>query len=234
MTTPALPYPCLMLVTRPMERDRLIAIVREAVSGGVNAVQLRDKSASHRDLVDTSLALQAAMSGCLLAVNGCPAAAAEVPGAHVHLGAGHEIEVARRVAGADRLIGRSVHSAQEAVLYAGSGADYLVLGTIFASRSHEGRPAAGPNLIRDSHAALCRECRAPDGSGPNQAREHAADIPLIAIGGITPDNLTQCIEAGASGVAVVSGILNAVDPGRAARAYWARLIGATQAPETAT
>ena len=199
-----LPRPCLMLVTEPMERSKLLAVVRESVDGGVNVVQLRDKTLTRHDLMDTAVMLKACLYDRLLLVNGCPFAAVEAHAGGVHLPEkGLQVNRARAIVGAHRLIGRSVHSVDTAVRAACEGADYLTVGTIFASHSHPDIQPAGAGFIH----SVCS----------------AVDLPVIAIGGVTPENVGRCLAAGASGVAVLSAILHAADPRGAAMRYWDRL-----------
>ena len=101
------------------------------------------------------------------------------------------------------MIGRSAHSIEAAIKAARIGADYLIAGTIFASHSHPAVAPAGLEFLRDVCAAV--------------------DIPVIAIGGITPVNAGDCIRAGAAGVAVMSPIMHADDPAGVARDYRAVL-----------
>jgi thiazole tautomerase (transcriptional regulator TenI) len=77
--------------------------------------------------------------------------------------------------------------------------NYLLVGTMFASASHPDKPPEGLALLR--------------------ALREAVSLPLIAIGGITPERVGECIEAGAQGVAVISGIADAPDPRVAAQQY---------------
>jgi thiamine-phosphate pyrophosphorylase len=115
----------------------------------------------------------------------------------VHLGeSGLPIGVVRDLVG-ERLVGRSVHGVPEAIEAVQLGADYLVVGTIFHSDSHPQLPAAGPHLIRKIHERV--------------------KVPLVAIGGITPDNAAQPIADGAAGVAVIRAILADPAPKQAAR-----------------
>jgi thiamine-phosphate diphosphorylase len=115
----------------------------------------------------------------------------------VHLGeASLPLPVAREL-GDGLLVGRSVHGVAAAVEAEQQGADYLVLGTIFASESHPGMAPAGPHLIRKVKAKV--------------------KLPVIAIGGISVDNAAQAIADGAQGVAVVRAILNSASPGEATR-----------------
>lgn len=119
----------------------------------------------------------------------------------VHLGeAGLPISAARTVAAGRNgfLIGRSVHSVEGAAAAAAAGADYLLVGTIYATASHPGEPPAGPALLAQVRARV--------------------SCPLYAIGGITAANAGECLAAGADGVAVLSAILAAADPEAAAQA----------------
>ena len=275
-----LPRPCLMLVTEPMERSRLVDVVREAVAGGVNIVQLRDKTAKGPELLDTAFALKEGIGDCPLLVNMRPTIASHADLAGVHLpGNGLRIDTVRAIIGPDRLIGRSIHGSSDPVAAGGDGADYLIVGTVFASRSHEDIFPAGTDAIRHVREALQQWFasdlrtdpsnwgtellfasggrRVPPGcagrvpfgcagsfidparldvisdsclfvSARRDRREsknpRAANLPIIAIGGITSENCEECLAAGASGVAVLSGILHAADPRAAARKYWERLI----------
>ena len=104
---------------------------------------------------------------------------------------------ARKILGPEALFGRSVHSEQGAQLAEAEGADFLLVGTMYATSSHPGHEPAGPELIRRI-AAICR-------------------LPLLGIGGINESNLGPVLAAGAQGVAVISSILAAPDPEKAAR-----------------
>jgi len=106
-------------------------------------------------------------------------------------------------------LGYSAHELEEAALAAAEGADYVFLGTIYASPSHPDRTPAGPELI----AAV-----AP-GLG----------VPLLAIGGVTPERVREVRALGAHGVAVISGVWDAPDALAAARAYLAAMGAAAEA-----
>ena len=110
---------------------------------------------------------------------------------------GLPVAAARRLAGEGFIIGRSVHSAAEAVRAQEEGADYVQVGTIFASRSHRARPVAGLALLEAVAAAV--------------------RVPILAVGGITAANVGEAMPAGASGAAVISAILGAPSPREAAR-----------------
>lgn len=200
ITRVSLPVPALMLVTEPMERARLIDIVCRAAAGGVNMVQVRDKTLPPEELAVTAALLKRRLPEIQVLVNSGPAAAQIGESDGIHLPEqGRTIAAARGLTGPRRLIGRSVHSAAAAQKAAAEGADYLIAGTIFASRSHPDIEPAGLEFLR----AVCA----------------AARVPVLAIGGITPENAADCLQAGAAGVAVLSAILYANDPEGAARRY---------------
>jgi thiazole tautomerase (transcriptional regulator TenI) len=96
--------------------------------------------------------------------------------------------------------GRSVHSLQEALAIEKQGADYLIYGHVFTTGSKPGLPAKGLAGLADT----VRQVR----------------LPVIAIGGIKPEHAGPVIRSGAAGIAVMSGVLEAADPVRAARAYY--------------
>jgi thiamine-phosphate diphosphorylase len=95
------------------------------------------------------------------------------------------------------LVGRSVHDVEAARRAAVEGADYLVVGTLFASRSHPGRTPAGLGLLEEIVAQVA--------------------CPVLGIGGIGPAAASACRTRGAAGVAVIDAILAAEDPRAAVR-----------------
>ena len=199
--TPPLPDPCLCLVTDRRVGDAvdLVERVALAVAGGVDLVQLREKDLHGADLLRLAVELREAIGdSALLVVNERVDVAAALPADGVQLGEDAvPVAAARQILGPDGLIGRSVHSVGGARQAVAEGADFLVVGTMYASRSHPGEEPAGPDLIRQ----IAPRC----------------SVPLIGIGGITADNAGEVIRAGANGVAVITGILAAPDPGEAAR-----------------
>ena len=200
-----LPDPCLCLVTdRRVGGDAadaaaLVDRVAAAVAGGVDLVQLREKDLPGGRLLALAAALKDAIGeAALLVVNERVDVAVALPADGVQLGEeALPVAAARRLLGPQALIGRSVHSVDGARQAITAKADFLVAGTMYASRSHPGEAPAGPELIRRI-AGL-------------------SDLPLIGIGGITAANAPAVLAAGATGVAVISGILADPDPGEAAR-----------------
>jgi thiamine-phosphate pyrophosphorylase len=207
------PAPVLMLVTdRTLTGgiDGLVEQVGLAVAGGINAVQLREKDMDQRDLAALGSELRAALAGRgMLVLNGAPAQALAAGADGVHLPEdGPSAASTKRAAGERLAVGQSVHSVEAAQRAEREGADYIVLGTIFPSRSHPGGATGGLALV-EQVARLVR-------------------IPVVAIGGITADNAADVIRAGAHGVAVISAILGQPDPRSAARKLRERIDAAWQ------
>ncbi len=206
-----LPRPCLMLVTEPS--PRLPQIAGEAVGGGVNVVQLRDKRAAAHGLRLTFKGLgQSLRAGTIVVVNADWQRAVGFGARHIHLPEKSVPPgVVRHHIGSGALVGKSAHSTETACKAAAQGADYIIAGTIFASPSHPETEPLGLHFLRDVCAAVA--------------------IPVLAIGGVTPENLGACIEAGAAGVAVLSPLMRAADPKAAAQRYRAALDAAWEERE---
>jgi len=184
-------------------------IVRAALIGGVRCVQFRDLELPTHAAVPLAREIVALCQqmDALCVINGRPDLVTSLDAAGLHVGRGWTDDVAATVAQAramlppGMLIGASVHSVAEARAVAASGADYLIVGTIYPTASKPNlKEAAGPELIRDVRAAL------------------GAAMPLLAIGGITAANLAPVRAAGADGVCVMRAILSAADPTTAAAA----------------
>ena len=198
--------PLLMLVTAPSER--LSEIVLAAVAGGVNMVQLRDKTATARSVYASALALRKVIGGrAAFVVNGpgwdLTVGGADIAGAHLpeFADCGTLLPRSSKDDGPVRpLVGRSVHGVARAIEARDEGAEYLVAGAVFATASHPGEPGQALDFLREVCAAV-------------------APLPVIAIGGITPERVGECVGAGASGVAVLSAIMKASDPEAAASRY---------------
>jgi thiamine-phosphate pyrophosphorylase len=191
------PIVCLITDRQLVGDGSLPQVVAEAVDGGVTMVQLREKDLPTRDLLELASRLREVVRPpALLLVNGRADVAFTVQADGVHLPSdGLPIAGARAVLPEGSLIGRSAHRIHEVEQARADGADYVELGTVFASWSHPGGATIGVQGIQ----AAAR-----------------IGIPLLAVGGITPENAADVIRAGANGVAVISTVLAAPDPGRAA------------------
>ena len=140
-----LTIPCLALVTdrRLCQALSLEEAVAQAIEGGANLVQLREKDLPVADFLALAEKLRAVTRGrALFLVNDRLDAALACAADGVHLPErGLPVAAARRLAGEGFIIGRSVHGVAEAARAQEEGADYVQVGTIFASVSHPGQPA---------------------------------------------------------------------------------------------
>lgn len=188
----ALQRPLLCLITDPA-RPNLREAVEQALSAGINMVQLRGHRLPARQLIELACTLRQLCqnSGAAFLVNDRLDIGLACGADGFQLGArSFPLPAARALVGGDSLLGVSVHSLAEAQTAAAGGADFLLAGTIFASSSHPGAAGCGPALLAEIKRAL-------------------PACPLIAVGGITSGNVREVREAGADGIAVISAILAA-------------------------
>jgi thiamine-phosphate pyrophosphorylase len=189
----------LLLVTDP--RSDLAARVEAAVRGGVDVVQLRDKRATRGELLPLAEELREIClhGGALFTVNDDIELARLSGAVGVHLGQEDAPPArAREILGPEAVVGRSAGTVEEAREAVREGADYLGVGTVFATPTKPDAEAAGLPLVETI------------------ARENLP-IPWFAIGGISLETAPQVLAAGAPGFAVVRAILDAEDPEAAAR-----------------
>lgn len=208
----ALPYPCLCLVTdrTVCPPDELPQRVAAAVAGGVDLVQLRDKEQPGGALLEQVVALRSITQGRALLLVNERADVAKTGGADgVQLGeAAMPTAKVRAIIGPNTVIGRSVHSVAGALEAAAGGSDFLLVGTMFVTRSHPGEEPSGPGLLARIASA-------------------GVSIPMLGIGGITTDNVADVMAQGAYGAAVITGILANPDPETAARRLKSVMLDAT-------
>jgi thiamine-phosphate diphosphorylase len=193
----------LYVITRenPAKGRTHLDVARAALEAGASVIQLRDKTASSRRLLETAEAIRllARQAGALFIINDRLDIALTSQADGVHLGDEDlPIEKARRLAGKKLIIGASAGTPQEAIQAEQAGADYLGVGCIFPTSSKEDAgPPVGVERIRQIKSVTT--------------------LPIIAIGGINAENARFAIEAGADGVAVISYISEAEDMAKAAR-----------------
>jgi len=177
-----------------------VDIVRAAVAGGVTCVQLREKHCDTRDFVAEARAVRELLTGTgiPLIINDRLDVALAVGADGEHLGQTDMlIADARRLVGADMLIGISAECVEDAVRAQAEGADYIGISPVFCTPTKtDTAPALGLDGVARIRAAV--------------------SLPLVGIGGIGPGNAAEVIRAGCDGVAVVSAIVSALDPQRAA------------------
>jgi thiamine-phosphate pyrophosphorylase len=182
--------------------DLAVRAAAIAAAGPAVALHARDRTARGAALARAALRLQALARPpeAALIVNGRPDLAAAI-GAHgVQLGGSDLAPADARRLLPRGWIGRSVHDAGEAAAAVEEGADFLLVGAIYPTPSHPGRPGAGVELVRAA-AALGR--------------------PVIAIGGIDAARAAEVRDAGGYGVAAIGALWDSADPAAAALALLA-------------
>lgn len=183
--------------------DRLMAAVEQAILGGARLIQYRDKShdAARRLAQAGALNELCQRHAVPLIINDDVELAAQVGAAGVHVGKDDPaFAIARACLGKNAVIGVSCYDRLDLALEAArAGADYVAFGAFFPSPTK-------PTEIRAS-VALLRKARA------------ALSVPIVAIGGITPDNAPLLLDVGADALAVVSGVFGQPDIQAAARRY---------------
>lgn len=172
-----------------------------AVQGGATLVQLRDPQANGRALFETARALVAALrpTGVSLIVNDRPDIALAAGAAGVHVGQGDlPAAVVRQLLGPEAIIGLSITDPAQLAAVPWDCVDHLGAGPVFTTAT---KADAAPAMGLAGLAAVCAQARCP----------------VVAIGGIGLAEAAACIQAGASGVAVVSAIATATDPAAVTR-----------------
>lgn len=192
-----------VILDRQVAGDRSLPEVLAAVlRGGCRLVQLREKEWPSGRLLPLArqLAEQCRAAGAIFVVNDRVDLAVAIGADGVHLGQDDlPPALARRLMPAGMLLGLSTHSLEQARAAQAAGADYVAVGSMFPTGTKPDFQLVGPDLIRK----LRPEIR----------------VPLVGIGGITPENVVEVIRAGADGVAVISAVCAAPDPERATRRF---------------
>lgn len=194
-----------MISTNRQSPEKLIAILRE-IHPYIDFVHLREKTWSDQNMaVVINELVSCGMNRQKIIVNkrtdlahGMEIGGVQLPYESIHIQKMRDVKHLR--------IGCSVHSVKEAIDAERQGVNHLIYGHIFASNSKPGLAPRGLKKLREV--------------------SQSTSIPVIAIGGITPENTRDVLETGASGIAVLSGILLADDPLQAVRRYREQLKGA--------
>jgi thiamine-phosphate pyrophosphorylase len=176
-------------------------VAREAIAGGATVIQLRDKEASTKELVEIGRRLRrlTAERGVTFIVNDRVDVALAVDADGVHLGQEDmPAALARQLMGPAKVIGVSAGTVEEAKRAEKEGANYLGVGPVYATVT---KPDAGEPIGVEGLAEILR----------------AVSIPVVAIGGINEGNVEEVVATGADGVAVVSAVVGAQDIEAAAR-----------------
>ena len=174
--------------------ETLYEQVEKALKGGATLVQLREKNLPENEVKKEAEELLQLCHryGVPLILDDDVKLAAEVGADGVHIGQSDmELSHARSILGADKIIGVTAKTVEQAQAAQAGGADYLGSGAVFGSTTKK-------DAIPMKHELLEEIC-------------HSVDIPVVAIGGITADNVLELKGRGMAGVAVVSGIFACKD-----------------------
>jgi thiamine-phosphate pyrophosphorylase len=177
------------------------ALLRAALGGGVDIVQLREKELSRAEILRAASTFRRIADGysALFIVNDDPDLARACDADGVHLGQDDgSVADARELLGPDAVIGLSAHSEEQIDAAASLPIDYHSVGPIWETPTKAGRPAVGLGLVE-------------------YAAAHAAH-PFFAIGGIDESNAAEVVGAGAQRMCVVRAVRDAADPAAAAAA----------------
>jgi len=179
-----------------------LQIAEEAIRGGADAIQLRDKEASGGRLFSVALGLRRLTREAKIPfiVNDRLDVAMAVDADGVHVGQEDlPASVARRILVPGKILGVSAETVEEALAAQKDGADYLGVGPVFEARGT--KADAGAPLGLELVARIRKGC----------------SLPIVAIGGINAENARSVMEAGADAVAVISAIVSADDIAQAAK-----------------
>ncbi len=183
--------------------EDLAGTAAQILAGGAVVLQYRDKvnDAGRRLAIARALKQVTERYTVPFIINDDPALANAVDAAGVHLGKQDcDLPAARGLLGADRIIGVSCYDSLELALRAEEdGADYVAFGSFFSSATKPDAARAPLELLQRAKAGL--------------------HVPIVAIGGITPDNGQSLLQAGASHLAVIRGLLDEYTPRQAAARY---------------
>lgn len=178
----------------------LYEVVKESLDGGVTFLQLREKQLDEDHFLEEAKKLQGLCSeyNVPFIINDNVEIALAINADGVHIGQSDmEMKEAREKLGPDKIIGVSAHTKEEALLAQAQGADYLGVGAVFPTSSKDDAESVSYETLK----AICE----------------VVSIPVVAIGGITRENLHQLSGSGVSGISVISAIYAQPDIKEAAR-----------------
>lgn len=197
-----------VLVTQALCKEPWLSVCEQALVGGADVLQLREKALRDRELLARARQLRALTErhGALLIINDRPDVARLVGADGVHVGQDDlPVSLARQIAGGGRLVGTSTHSLDEARNALKEQPDYIAVGPMFTSNTKPDVPVQGPSLLHSVSAF--------------------SDAPVVAIGGITPENVCRLQSAGPLCVAVCQAVIASPDVTSAARRLKQQLSG---------
>ena len=194
------PLPILLITDRSQTSRPLIDVVAAAFDGGCRWVSIREKDMPdlERRRLAEDILRRAEPYKARVGVHDDVPLAASLGLRGLHLPTGGKVDQAKKLVDPRCLIGRSAHNASEVAACAAAGADYASLSPIFLTRS---KPGYGPAVGLEALAGIAGE----------------AELPIVALGGIGPEQVALCRDAGAKGIAVMGEIMRADDPRRVMR-----------------
>lgn len=195
-------YSLYVITESSLKREKLIEKVTQVVKGGASVIQLREKELPSREFLARALELKKIIPPYIpFIINDRIDIALACNANGVHLGQDDlPLSLARKVLGEDRIIGISTHTLKEAKEAEREGADYIAVGPAFATSTKQDTfPPLGVKII-------------------SRIKEEIK-IPVVAIGGISRDNLSQVLQTGVDGVAIVSAIFSQEDVSEATETF---------------
>ena len=191
-----------VLLTESLCRRDWLDTATACLAAGAGCIQLREKHLPDGQLLGRARTLRRLTRehNALLIINDRPDIARLAAADGVHVGQTDlPVAEARRIAGGQRLIGKSTHDARQWHAATAEQPDYVAIGPMYASPTKPDVPVAGPRRLRELAGTT--------------------DLPIIAIGGIQPPHAATLIASGATAVAVCSAIIAAPDPAAATRRF---------------
>jgi thiamine-phosphate pyrophosphorylase len=183
-------HPIYLITDRSLSGLSHFQIAGQAIAAGIRTIQLREKQMSRKELYREALFLRSLTlrHNTTFIVNDYIDIALAVGADGVHLGQDDmPVEEARKIMGKKKIIGVSTHSLRQAIRAQESGADYIGFGPVFPTSTKDAGLPKGLKALK-------------------VIREHVR-IPVVAIGGITAENILSAVESGADAAAVMSAIL---------------------------
>jgi len=187
-------------------RKDVVETCRQAIRGGANIIQLRDKLGNKSRMLNSARQIKEVCitSDIPFIMNDCMDIALASGADGLHLGQEDiPVSVARRLLPIDKLIGCSTTTVKESLQAEADGADYIAVGSIYPTQSKKSVTVVGLERLREIREAV--------------------SLPIVAIGGINADNAQNVIDAGADAIAVISAILANDDIEQATRKIAERL-----------
>ena len=197
-----------ILISSSIAAKPIIETTRLVIDGGADAIQLREKTISDSEFITLASEVRdiTTNSDTLLIINDRVHVAREVNADGVHLGQQDmSILEARDIIGDEKIIGVSTHSVIQAKQAQKDGADYIAIGPIYPTKTKDYEPSVGIKIIREILGTV--------------------NIPFIAIGAITLENIDDVLKAGASRIAVCSAIIGSKDIYSSTRQFKEKLDG---------